>query len=108
MKALMLIVFILAGASANAARYSTNFYCELASGWDSLQSFNMTNDGGARVTINGVRMRDSYPKSPYGIWVSPAYPGYHFQPRPSTPGPSIDVYKTIDGARLIYHCARLN
>ena len=106
MKAFLFAALIFAGSTA-MARPSSMYNCTLASGWDSLQSFQFVNNGGVNVSINGNRMRDTMPSSPYGIFHSPAYADYYFMPRPSTPGPSIDVLKK-DRSRLIYHCNPLN
>jgi hypothetical protein len=100
MKVFLFITLIFAGPVAMAGPLT----CELASGSDPLQSFQLVDDGETNVSINGVQMRDIAPDSPYGVFYSPAFRDYNFSPRPSTPGPSVDVVKR-DGSRLIYHCA---
>jgi hypothetical protein len=100
MKVFLFAAIILAAPFAIARPTTT---CRLASGSDSLYSFQFVDDGGAYVSINGIHMRDLSPDSAYGFFHSPSLPDYYFSPRPSSPGPSIDVLKT-SGARLIYHC----
>lgn len=99
MKAFLFTILVFAGFMPMA--YAST--CVLASGSDSLQSFQLVDNGGVNVSINGVHMRDIAPESPYGIFYSRVFADYSFSPRPAGLGISIDVWKR-DGSRLIYHC----
>lgn len=74
---------------------------------DSLQSFVLVLHDGGRASINGIAMRDMTPKLEIGLYYTPQFRDYNFQPEALSTGWRVFALKR-DGTRLFYHCTPIN